>query len=162
MVHGCGAGSDDSSSAGHPAEFSKGELAELMDVERDTYKEAGPPPPNASNRIVPKKCGIAPVGQSWQDTVWRTEHRKEYCTRAAESAGKVTKDGQPVRFIVTTTRARATNESTPNACYYIAGTMTATWDPSEFVPIQESLQGHESAPEAAADAEQAENGHAAD
>ena len=63
--------SDDSSSARHPAEFSEGEIAKLTDVERDAYKEAGPSPPSASEWSVPRKCGIAPVGRSWQDREWR-------------------------------------------------------------------------------------------
>ena len=69
---------------------------------------------------------------------------------------------QPVHFIVTITRERGTNENTPYAYYYIASTMTATWHPSEFIPIQEWLQGEERALEVAAEAEQAEKGHAAD
>ena len=93
---------------------------------------------------------------------WRREYRKACCTAAVEAAGMVTKDGKPVHFTVTTSRDRATNANTPSAYYYIHGTMTAARDTSEFIPIRKWLQGQESAPEAAAEAEQAEKGHAAD
>ena len=135
-IPGWGAESDDSSSARHPAEFSEGEIAELTDVEREAYKEASPPPPDASDWSVPKKCGIASVGQSWQDREWRREYRKEYRTAAAEAAGKVTKDGDPVHFTVTTQRDRVTNVDTPAAYYYIQRTMTTASDTSEFIPIE--------------------------
>ena len=52
----------------------------------------------------------------------------------------VTKEGKPVHFTVTTRKDRATNEKTPCAYYYIQGTMTAAWDTSEFIPIEEWLE----------------------
>ena len=153
---------DDSSSGGHPAEFSEGEIAELTDVEREAYKTAGPPPLDASDWSVPRKCGITPVGRSWQDREWRRQHSEEYCTAAVEAAGTVTKEGTPIHFTITTQRDRVTNENSPSVYYYIQGTMTTAWDSSEFIPIKEWLEEQESAREAAAEAEHAEKGHAAD
>ena len=117
FIPGWGPDSDDSSSARHGAELSESEIAELTDVERDAYKEAGPPPPTGNGWNVPRKCGIAPVGRSWQDRAWRARYKKKYRTSATETAGKVTKEGQPVNFPVTTTRDRTTEENTPMAYY---------------------------------------------
>ena len=141
LIPGKGSNCDDSSSAGHGAEFSQSEIAELTDVERDAYNKAGPPPRTGTDGNVPRKCGIAPVGRSWQDKVWIARYKKEYHTAAAETGGKVTKEAHPVNFTVTTTRDRPMEESTPMAYYYLAGTVVTTWDPSEFKPVQDWLRG---------------------
>ena len=53
----------------------------------------------------------------------------------------VTKGGAPVHFAVTTQRDRVTNENTPAVYYYIQGTMTTAWDTSEFIPVEEWVEG---------------------
>ena len=175
-IPGRAAESDDSSSAGNSVDFSDGEIADLTDVERAAYRASGPPPPDPRDRSVPSKCGIAPFGRSWQDREWRRQCRKEYHTAAANAAGLVAKDGKCVHFIVTTRKDRVAKEATPTAYDYIEGTMTAAWDTSEFMPIEEWLEGQESAREAQAVAQkghaanqpsgekatQADKGHAAD
>ena len=53
----------------------------------------------------------------------------------------MTKEGKPVHFTVTTRKDRVVKETTPAAYNYIEGTMTAAWDTSEFMRIEEWLEG---------------------
>ena len=71
----------------------------------------------------------------------------------------MTKDGKPIHFTLTTRKDTVAKETTPAAYYYINGTMTAAWDTSEFMRIEEWLEGQESATEAKAVAKKR---HAAD
>ena len=67
-IPGWDAESDDSSSGGHSATFSAGEIGELTDVELEAYKTGGPPPTDASEWDIPRwELGIARVGRSGQN-----------------------------------------------------------------------------------------------
>ena len=144
--------SDDSSSGGHSATFSAGEIGEMTDVELEAYKTGGPPPTDATEWDIPRDLGIAPVGRSRQNRQWRRTYREQYRTGAANVArGMVDEEGTPVKFHVTT-------DTTPTAYYYVEGKRT-TWEVEEFHWLQEWLRQQEDAPEAEAEAEK---GHAAD
>ena len=118
FIPGLGPDCDDSSSAGHGAHLLENEIAELADVKREAFKKAGPPPGGGADWGIPKTCGIAPIGRSWQNRTWRALYSEEYCTAAEEAAGKMTKDGRPVDFYVTTARDRRTHENAPMAHFY--------------------------------------------
>ena len=147
-IRGWAAESDDSTSDGHSATFSAGEIAELTDVELPAYSAVGAPPADRSDWGVPRKCGIAPVGRSWQDKECRRQYRTEYPNATANAAGLVTTQGKPSILAVTTRKDRVAKETEPTAYCYIEGTMPALWDSSEFMRIEEWLEGQESAPEA--------------
>ena len=120
-IPGYEAESDDSSSRGHSATFSAGEIGEMTDVELEAYKTGGPPPTDASEWDIPRDLGISPVGRSWQNRQWRRTNREQYRTGAANVArGMVDEDGNPVKFHVTT-------DTTPTAYYYVEGKKTA-WE----------------------------------
>ena len=103
--------SDDSSSGGHSATFSAGEIGELTDVELEAYKTLGPPPTEASQWDIPRDLGIALFGRSWPNRQWRRTYREQYRTGAANVArGMVDEEGNPVKFHVTT-------DTTPTAYY---------------------------------------------
>ena len=120
-IPGWDAESDDSSSGGHSATFSAGEIGELTDVELEAYKTGGPPPPHVSEWDIPSELGIAPVGRSSQNRQWRTMYRKQYRTAAKNVArGMVDEAGNPVKFHVTT-------DTAPTAYYFVQGKKT-TWE----------------------------------
>ena len=132
-IPGWDAASDDSSSGGHSATFSAGEMGELTDVELEAYKTGGPPPTDANEWDIPRDLGIAPVGRSWQNRQWRRTYREQYPTGAANVArGTVEEEGNPVKFHVTT-------DTTPTAYYYVAGKKTA-WEAMGFHWLEEWLR----------------------
>ena len=152
-IPGWGAQEDDSSSSGHSATFSAGEIAELTEVGLAAYKAGGPPPPNATEWYVPRESGIAPVGRSWQNRKWRRMYREQYRTAAANVATVlVDEEGNCVKFHVT-------SDTAPAAYYYIEGTRRIAWESHEFYQLEQWQREQQDAPEAEAEAEK---GHAAD
>ena len=151
-IPGCEADSEDTSSGGHSATFSAGEIAELTDVELAAYRTRGPPPHHAREWDVPMELGIAPVGRSWQSQKWRRTYREQYRTATANVArGLVDEEGNRVKFHVTTDATRA-------AYYHVEGKRT-TREAEEFYGLEAWLREHEDAPGAEAEAKK---GHAAD
>ena len=151
-IPGYEADTDDSSSGGHSATFSAGEIGEMTDVELEAYKTAGPPPTDGGEWDIPKVVGIAPIGRSWQDRKWRTRYREQYRKGAANVARRmVDEKGNLARFHVST-------DTTPTAYYFVEGQKT-TWEAEEFQWVADWLKEQEDAPEAEA---LAEKGHAAD
>ena len=106
-------------------------------------------------------CGIAPAGSSWQNRAWRALLRKEHRTAAEEAAGKVTKQGQPVDFVITTPRDITTHAQAPKAYCYVPAAMHTTWNASKFITTKEWVEQQRSAEEAETEA-RPEKGHAAD
>ena len=144
---------DDSSSGGHSATFSAGEIGELTHVELEVYKTGGPPPTDASEWDIPRwELGIALVGRSWQNRQWRRTYREQYRTGAKNVArGMVDNDGNRVKF-------HRTTDTPPTAYYFVDGKKTA-WEAEEFHLLEEWLRQQEDAPGAEAEAGK---GHAAD
>ena len=71
---------------------------------------------------------------------WRALYREVYCSAAAEAAEKVTKDGRPVDFYVTTARDRRTHKNALMAYFYNPATTEVTWDPGEFILAKQWLE----------------------
>ena len=57
-------------------------------------------------------------GRSVPTRQWRASYRQAYCHAAEAVGGKVTEDGRPVSFHVTTTRERRTLEAAPMAYFF--------------------------------------------
>ena len=151
-IPGYEADTGDSSSGGHSATLSAGEIAEMTDVELEAYKSASPPPTDGGEWDVPKVVGIALVARSWQDRKWRRRYREQYRKGAANvTRGMVDENGNLARFHVST-------DTTPTAYYFVEGQKT-TWEAEEFQWVADWLKEQEDAPEAEA---RAEKGHAAD
>ena len=151
-IPGWDAESEATSSGGHSATFSAGEIAELTDVEQEAYKTGGPPPPNAKEWDIPRELGIAPVGRSWQNRQWRRMYGEQYRTAARNVArGMAGHEGNRVKFHVTT-------DAAPAAYYYVEGKKTAS-EAEEFHWLEEWSREQEDALGAEAEAKK---GQAAD
>ena len=123
-----------------------------------TCEEAGPTPQAGAGLGVPKTCGIASMGSSWENRTWRAMYGEEYGTAAEEATGKVTKGDWRVDFVTTIRRDKTTHEDAPMASFYIPGTKQVTLNSSEFIAAKQWLPQQRSTEEVQAEAERREKG----